>query len=204
MSDQIESITWRKVNETAAVDKECVVLARLIIDGFPSWPDPIANKSAALLWDEGSTFTSQKMFRLRTTKWWSPSIPKTFCARWFTCWKSRSDRYTSQCYISFLLARQSLSPCHNIRIHDLEQLMPLFCETFLSHWWYAFRTTSYQNDFCSYIVWGSSKVFWYVRWPLGIQISNFDNIIGVKLLNFSLIIIHRCIFETYVSLVFFL
>ena len=30
------SITWRKVNEAAAVDEECVALARLIIDGFPS------------------------------------------------------------------------------------------------------------------------------------------------------------------------
>ena len=35
-SDQIESITWRKVNETAAVYEECVALARLIIDGFPA------------------------------------------------------------------------------------------------------------------------------------------------------------------------
>ena len=34
--DGIESITWRKVNEAAAVDEECVALARLIVDGFPS------------------------------------------------------------------------------------------------------------------------------------------------------------------------
>ena len=34
-SDNIESITWRRVNETAAVDEECVGLCRLIIDGFP-------------------------------------------------------------------------------------------------------------------------------------------------------------------------
>ena len=34
--DQVESITWRRVNEEAAVDEECIALARLIIDGFPS------------------------------------------------------------------------------------------------------------------------------------------------------------------------
>ena len=34
--DQVGSITWRKVNEAAAVDEECVALARLILDGFPS------------------------------------------------------------------------------------------------------------------------------------------------------------------------
>ena len=30
------SIIWRKVNEADSVDEECVALARLIIDGFPS------------------------------------------------------------------------------------------------------------------------------------------------------------------------
>ena len=31
----IESITWRRVNEAAAIDEECVALVRLIVDGFP-------------------------------------------------------------------------------------------------------------------------------------------------------------------------
>ena len=31
----VESITWRRVNEAAAVDEECVELVRLIVDGFP-------------------------------------------------------------------------------------------------------------------------------------------------------------------------
>ena len=31
----IESITWRRVNEAASIDEECVALVRLIIDGFP-------------------------------------------------------------------------------------------------------------------------------------------------------------------------
>ncbi len=33
--DNVESVTWRRVNEAAAVDEECVALCRLIIDGFP-------------------------------------------------------------------------------------------------------------------------------------------------------------------------
>ena len=35
-ADGVESITWRKVNETAAVDEDCVALVRLIVDGFPA------------------------------------------------------------------------------------------------------------------------------------------------------------------------
>ena len=34
-SDNVESVTWKRVNETAAVDEECVALVRLIVDGFP-------------------------------------------------------------------------------------------------------------------------------------------------------------------------
>ena len=34
-ADDVESISWRKVVECAAVDEECVSLARQIIDGFP-------------------------------------------------------------------------------------------------------------------------------------------------------------------------
>ena len=35
-AEGIESITWRRVNEAAAVDEECVGLVRLIVDGFPT------------------------------------------------------------------------------------------------------------------------------------------------------------------------
>ena len=34
-AENVESISWRKVVECAAVDEECVSLARQIIDGFP-------------------------------------------------------------------------------------------------------------------------------------------------------------------------
>ena len=34
-ADGVESVTWRRVNEAAAVDEECVALVRLIVDGFP-------------------------------------------------------------------------------------------------------------------------------------------------------------------------
>ena len=33
--DNVDSVTWRRVNEAAAVDEECVALNRLIADGFP-------------------------------------------------------------------------------------------------------------------------------------------------------------------------
>ena len=35
-AEGVESITWRKVVETAAIDDECVMLARQIVDGFPN------------------------------------------------------------------------------------------------------------------------------------------------------------------------
>ena len=34
-ADDIESVTWRRVSETASVDEECVALVRLITEGFP-------------------------------------------------------------------------------------------------------------------------------------------------------------------------
>ena len=34
-ADGVESVTWRRVNEAAAVDEECVALVRIIVDGFP-------------------------------------------------------------------------------------------------------------------------------------------------------------------------
>ena len=35
-ADGVESVTWRRVNEAASVDQECVALVRLIVDGFPT------------------------------------------------------------------------------------------------------------------------------------------------------------------------
>ena len=34
-AENVESIAWQKVLESAAVDEECVLLARQITDGFP-------------------------------------------------------------------------------------------------------------------------------------------------------------------------